>query len=117
MTTTPSAATSTLNLRCSTKLKTGKLIGITNAEAAAKGLPPQLPDGNFVTLHHFGKKSPEPLVEASTKYHGVGKPGQDILHIQYGRSKLHPILQPDRNKFNVDTDEYWKWRVNYQGSN
>ncbi len=92
-----------------------RFIGKTNAEAAAKGLPPQLPDGNFVTLHHLGQKSPGPLVEASTKYHGVGKPGQDILHSQYGRSKPHPTLQPDRNKFNVDTREYWKWRVSNQG--
>ena len=92
-----------------------RFIGKTNAETAAKGLPPELPDGNFVTLHHLGQKPPRPLVETSTKYHGVGKSGQDILHSQYGRSKPHPTLQPGRNKFNVDTRDYWKWRVNDQG--
>jgi uncharacterized Zn-binding protein involved in type VI secretion len=88
-----------------------RFIGKSNLEAASKGLPPQLPDGNFATLHHLGQKSPGPLVEGSTRYHGVGKPGQDILHSQYGRSKPHPTLQPDRKKFDVDTREYWKWRI------
>ncbi|WP_374271038.1 MULTISPECIES: HNH/ENDO VII family nuclease [Pseudomonas] len=74
-----------------------------------------MPDGNFATLHHLGQKSPGPLVEASTRYHGVSKPGQDALHSQYGRSKPHPTLQPDRKNFDVDTREYWKWRVNNQG--
>jgi hypothetical protein len=69
-----------------------RFVGKTNAEASAKGLPPQLPDGSFATLHHLGQKSPGPLVEASTRYHGVGKPGQDILHSQFGRSKPHPTL-------------------------
>lgn len=89
-----------------------RFIGKTNLEAAKSGLSPQLQDGNFATLHHLGQKSTGPLVEASTKYHGVGKPGQDILHSQYGRSQPHPTLQPDRKKFNVDTREYWKWRAN-----
>ncbi|PIB16383.1 HNH/ENDO VII family nuclease [Vibrio rotiferianus] len=89
-----------------------RYIGKTNAEAAEKGgLPPQLPDGNFATLHHLGQKRTGPLVEASTKYHGVGKPGQDALHSQYGRSKPHPTLQPDRKKFSVDDREYWKTRT------
>ncbi|MEE4375825.1 HNH/ENDO VII family nuclease [Pseudomonas alliivorans] len=92
-----------------------RFIGNTNFEAAAKGMPPELPDDNFTTLHHRGQKSPGPLVEGSTRYHGVGKPGQDILHSQYGRSKPHPTLQPDRKKFDVDTREYWKWRVNNRG--
>ncbi len=37
----------------------------------------RLIDGNFVTLHHIGQDSRGPLAEASTKYHGVGKSGQD----------------------------------------
>ncbi|MBI6783151.1 hypothetical protein YA0050_21065 [Pseudomonas syringae] len=53
-------------------------------------------------------------VEASTRYHGVSKPSQDALHSQYGRSKPHPTLQPDRKNLDVDTREYWKWRVNNQ---
>ncbi len=73
-----------------------RFIGKSNLEAASKGLSPQLPDGNFATLHHLGQKAPGPLTEGSTRYHGVGKPGQDILHSQYGRSKPHPTMQPDR---------------------
>ncbi|WP_201030974.1 HNH/ENDO VII family nuclease, partial [Aliivibrio fischeri] len=88
-----------------------RYIGKTNLEAANKGgLPPQLPDGSFATLHHLGQKNTGPLVEASTRYHGVGKYGQDALHSQYGRSKPHPTLQPDRKKFAVDDREYWKVR-------
>ena len=89
-----------------------RFIGKTNAEAAQKGLAPQLSDGNFATLHHLGQKSTGPLVEANTRYHGVGKLGQQILHGQYGVNKPHPTLQPDRTRFNVDNREYWKWRVN-----
>lgn len=88
-----------------------RFIGKSNYEAALKGFPRRLLDGNFATLHHIGKKSPGPLVEGSTRHHGVGKPGQDILHSQYGRSKPHPTLQPDRKKFDVDTREYWQWRA------
>ncbi|WP_238655247.1 HNH/ENDO VII family nuclease [Paenibacillus piscarius] len=89
-------------------------IGKTNADAAKKGLAPQLNDGSFSTLHHLGQDSRGPLVEASTRYHGVGKYGQDILHSQYGRSKPNPKFPIDRNKFGVDTREYWKWRVKNQ---
>jgi uncharacterized Zn-binding protein involved in type VI secretion len=88
-----------------------RFVGKTNLEAASKGLSPQLADGNFATLHHMGQKSPGPLVEGSTRYHGVGKPGQGALHSQYGRNKPHPELQPDRKKFDVDTREYWQWRA------
>jgi hypothetical protein len=49
-----------------------RFIGKTNEEAAKAGLPPQLSDGNFATLHHLGQNSRGPLVEASTRYHGVG---------------------------------------------
>jgi hypothetical protein len=86
-------------------------IGKTNAEAATKGLPPQLPDGNFATLHHIGQDSRGPLAEASTRYHGVGKYGQDTLHSQYGKNTPNPNYPIDRSKFGVDTREYWKWRA------
>ncbi|WP_374118954.1 RHS repeat-associated core domain-containing protein [Clostridium sp. OS1-26] len=87
-------------------------IGKTNAEAAiSRGLAPQLSDGNFATLHHIGQDSRGALAEASTRYHGVGKYGQDILHSQYGRSIPNPNFPIDRSKFGVDTREYWKWRV------
>jgi hypothetical protein len=43
---------------------------------------------------------------------GVGKPGNEILHSQYGRNKPNPQYPIDRNAFANDTKEYWKWRVN-----
>ena len=88
-----------------------RFVGKTNAEAARKGLAPQLDDGNLATLHHVGQHSRGPLVEASRRYHGVGKPGHDSLHGQFGRSKPHPTHPVDHKKFGVDTREYWKWRV------
>ena len=89
-----------------------RFIGKTNADAAAKGLAPQLKDGSFATLHHIGQDSRGPIAEASTRYHGVGKYGQDILHSQYGRSTPNPYYPIDRKKFGVDTREYWKWCAN-----
>jgi hypothetical protein len=55
-------------------------IGKTNAQVGERGLSPQLSDGNFATLHHIGQHSRGALAEAITRYHGVGKYGQDILH-------------------------------------
>ncbi|WP_093534933.1 HNH/ENDO VII family nuclease [Psychrobacillus psychrotolerans] len=88
-----------------------RFIGKTNAEAFGSGLAPQLPDGGFATLHHIGQDSRGPLAEASTRYHGVGKYGRDILHSQFGKSKPNPSFPIDRKKFNADTREYWKFRV------
>jgi hypothetical protein len=88
-----------------------RFIGKTNAEAAQAGLPPQLDDGNFATLHHIGQDARGGLVEASTRYHGVGKPGQQVLHSQYGSNQPHPTNPVDRQEFAVDTREYWQWRV------
>jgi hypothetical protein len=86
-----------------------RAVGLTNKEAADRfGLSPELPDGNFATLHHIGQDARGPLVEASTRYHGVGKPGQDILHSQFGRSQPNPNFPINRAKFNVDTREYWR---------
>ena len=87
-----------------------RFIGKTNAEAADAGIAPQLNDGNFATLHHLGQDSRGGLVEASTRYHGVGKYGQDILHSQYGKNVPHPEFPIDRQKFGIDTREYWKSR-------
>jgi hypothetical protein len=96
------------------RVRTGgdrRAIGLTNEEAARRfGLPPELDDGNFATLHHLGQDARGPLVEASTRYHGVGKPGQDILHSQYGRNQPHPTQPIDRRAFDVDDREYWRWR-------
>lgn len=88
-----------------------EFIGKTNAEAAAKGYAPQLSDDSFATLHHLGQDSRGGLAEASTRYHGVGKEGQDILHSLYGRNTPNPNFPIDRRAFSVDTREYWKWRV------
>jgi len=89
-------------------------IGKTNAEAAAKGFAPQLADDSFSTLHHIGQDARGPLAEASTRYHGVGKSGQDALHSLYGRNMPHPDFPIDRRAFNVDTREHWKWRLGNQ---
>ena len=64
-----------------------RYIGKTNAEAAQHGTAIELADGSMTTLHHLGQDSRGGLVEASTRYHGVGKYGQDILHSQYGKNK------------------------------
>jgi hypothetical protein len=85
-------------------------VGRTNAEAAARGFAPELTDGNFATLHHIGQDSRGALIEASTRYHGVGKPGQNALHSLYGRNAPHPVNPIDRRAFSVDTREYWQWR-------
>ncbi len=88
-----------------------RFIGKTNVEAANAGLAPQLNDGNFATLHHLGQDSRGALAEASTRYHGVGKYGQDILHSQYGKNVPNPQFPIDRQKFGIDTREYWQGRV------
>jgi len=88
-----------------------RFIGKTNSEAAQAGLSPQLPDGSFATLHHLGQDARGPLVEASRRYHGVGKPGQDVLHSQFGRNRPNPEFPIDHPRFNVDSSEYWKWRA------
>lgn len=93
------------------RLENGRFQWPQNAQAAGKGLAPQLSDGNFATLHHIGQDSRGALAEASTRYHGIGRYGQDILHSQYGRSTPNPNFPIDRSKFGVDTREYWKWRV------
>ncbi|WP_158098362.1 HNH/ENDO VII family nuclease [Faecalibacterium sp. An121] len=86
-------------------------IGKTNAVAAReKGLAPELNDGNLATLHHLGQDSRGGLVEASRRYHGVGKPGQNILHSQFGRNKPNPNHPINRARFAYDVKEYWKWR-------
>ncbi|MFI3201934.1 MAG: RHS repeat-associated core domain-containing protein, partial [Eubacteriales bacterium] len=89
-----------------------KYQGMTNAAAAQKGLAPELNDGSLATLHHLGQDSRGGLVEASTRYHGVGKYGQDILHSQFGRNKPNPNFPINRKQFQVDTKEYWIWRSN-----
>lgn len=90
-----------------------RFIGKTNAEAARQaGLAPQLDNSNFSTLHHIGQNSQGPLVEAATRYHGIGKPGQHILHNQFGRNKPNPEFPIDRLKFELDTKKYWKDRIN-----
>ena len=88
-----------------------KYRGMTNSQAAFLGKAPQLNDGSFATLHHLNQNGKGNLVEASTRYHGVGKPGQNTLHGIYGRNKPHPTNPVERAKFDSDTSNYWKWRV------
>ncbi len=90
-----------------------RFIGKTNAEAAEKGLARQLNNGSFATLHHLGQDSRRPLIEASTRYHGVGQYGQDILHSQYYRSKPNPKFPIDCSKFGVDTREYCGFEIKF----
>ena len=87
-----------------------RFVGKTNAEAARAGLAPQLDDGYLATLHHIGQDSRGAIAEASMRYHGVGKSGQNILHGQFGKNKPHPVFPVDRKKFNQDTRDYWKMR-------
>jgi hypothetical protein len=89
-----------------------KFRGMTNMEAAKLGKAPQLRDGSFATLHHINQNGMGNLVEASTRYHGVGKPGQSMLHSLWGTNKPHPTHPVDRRKFDTDTANYWKQRVN-----
>jgi hypothetical protein len=84
--------------------------GRTNAEAAKRGYSPQLPDGNFATLHHIGQDARGPLAEANTSYHGVGKPGQDALHGLYGRNAPNLYYPINRDAFRIDSRDYWQWR-------
>jgi hypothetical protein len=97
-----------------TRARTGgdrRGIGLTNAEAARRfGLGPQLNDGFIATLHHLGQNARGPLVEASTRYHGVDKPLDRALHSQFGRRKAHPTRPVNRKQFAIDTREYWMWR-------
>lgn len=89
-----------------------KFIGKTNREAAINaGLAAQLEDGSFATIHHINQDGMGKLVEASTRYHGVGKPGQNALHSIWGKNKPHPTNHIDRPKFVQDSKAYWKWRV------
>ncbi len=66
----------------------GRFSGKTNAEASGSGLAQQLPDGEFAALHHIRQDSRSPLVEVSTRHHGVGKYVQDISRSQFGKSNL-----------------------------
>ncbi len=85
--------------------------GKTNFEAANAGLNPQLPDGSFATLHHLNQNGLGKLVEASTRYHGVSKAGQDTLHSLYGSRTAHPTNPVNHAFFKQDNYGYWKDRI------
>jgi hypothetical protein len=95
-----------------------KFVGKTNAEAARAGLAPQLPDGNFATLHHIGQDSRGALVETSRRIHKFGgqklpsgKTPFDILHSQYGTKTPHPKFPVDHSIWNAEASAYWKSRI------
>lgn len=97
-----------------TNLKGDKrFIGKTNIEAARSGIAPELPDGNFATLHHLGQNSKGSLVEASRRYHGIdrGSSGHNALHSIYGKNKPHPEYPVNQKIFQKESSEYWKARV------
>jgi len=87
--------------------------GKTNREAALAGKPPELPDGNFVNLHHIGQNSKGALVEASTKYHNTSnKKAFRSLHNQHGVNKKHPEFPVKHDKYwKADVKSYWQGRA------
>jgi hypothetical protein len=92
-----------------------KFRGKTNFDAAKAGFGPQLDDGFIATLHHIGQDSRGALAEVSTRYHGVGTKGQDILHSQFGKNKPNPIYPVDHRVFMKESAEYWKMRTLQNG--
>lgn len=90
-----------------------RFIGKTNREAAQAGLPPQLFDGYFATLHHIGQNSKGALVEASTKYHSFkNQKAYSILHSQHGSKTKHPVNPVDHNLWKIEQPHYWRQRLN-----
>lgn len=94
-----------------------RAIGMTNAQAAERyGLPPQLPDGNFATLHHSQQNAVGPLFEASTRYHNIHSITTPPLH-PYGRAghPFNPMGRGDGSPRHIfqtlEVKEYWMWRV------
>ena len=92
-----------------------EFVGRTNREAAHAGIAPELADGFSATLHHINQNGLGNLVEASTRYHGVGKPGQNALHSLHGKldgkPRGHPTNPIDRPKFDQDKMSYWRQRI------
>jgi hypothetical protein len=81
---------------------------MTNADAARRhGLPPQLDDGSFITLHHLAQDSRGPLVEAKREHNKLSSP----VHRQWGRGKRNPQHPVDHEAFQYDSAEYWRWRA------
>ncbi len=99
-----------------------RFIGKTNAQAAAQeGLPPQLPDGNFATLHHSQQDARGPFYEMSTKVHNIRNAKQPPLHPYRGQQ--HPDFPLGRGKGSLrdafqstESPEYWKWRAMNRGA-
>ncbi len=96
-----------------------RFIGKTNAEAARAGLRPQLPDGNFVTLHHSQQSARGPWFETSTKVHNISTAKEPPLHPYRGAQ--HPDFPLGRGPGSlrdafqrVESPEYWKWREQHR---
>lgn len=97
-----------------------RYIGKTNAEAALDGRPPQLPDGNFATLHHSQQDARGPLYEMSTNVHNISNAKEPPLHPFRGQQ--HPDFPLGRGKGSlreafqaVESPEYWRWRAAHRG--
>jgi hypothetical protein len=92
-----------------------RFVGKTNADAGRAGLPPQLRDGNFATLHHSQQNAEGPLFEASTRYHNITTAREPPLHPY--RGEQHPDNPLGRGAGSrredfqrIESPEYWKWR-------
>ena len=90
-------------------------IGKTNAEAAKAGFRPQLPDGEFATLHHAEQSATGPWFEASTRYHNIRTAQQPPLHpYEGGQNPYAPLGRgpgSPRDAFQtIESPEYWQWR-------
>lgn len=92
-----------------------RFIGKSNAEAANAGLPPQLGDGSFATLHHSQQSARGPWFEASTRYHNIGTAKKPPLHPYRGaQNPDFPLGRGPgslREEFQtIESPEYWQWR-------
>lgn len=97
-----------------------EFIGKTNAEAARAGLRPQLPDGNFASIHHAEQNANGPWFEVSTKYHNISTAKEPPLHpYEGGQNPDAPLGKGEgsrREEFQrTESPEYWKWRAANQG--
>lgn len=83
-----------------------------------QGSGPELPDGNFVTLHHSQQSAKGPWFEASTRYHNIRTAKKAPLHpFKGGQHPDFPLGDGKKGSLryefqNIESPEYWKWRLN-----
>jgi hypothetical protein len=96
-----------------------RFLGKTNAEAAQAGLRPQLPDGNFATLHHSQQSARGPWFETSTRYHNIANAKKAPLHPHGGEQHPHFPLGKGKGSLRedfqrIESPEYWQWREKHR---